>query len=234
MEDKKSKDSNYLKLKDLALAEGMVLFGAADISGIRGQILLPQDLTSRLTAGVSFGYRMSTGVLDTLTTAPNQVYYFHYQRVNMLLDQTALRITALIQKNGYCALPVPASQVVDWQKQYGTLSHREIARLAGLGWYGRNNLLVNPQYGSGVRYATVLTDMPMKFDKPLKDSCGNCALCIAVCPAGAIKKESFDLALCTEQLKNFVKTEKIGQMICGLCVKACKGAGGRQKTEDGR
>lgn len=211
------------ELRELAFKEGMALFGAADVSGINEQLLLPNNAADKFPRAAVFGYRLASGVLETLASAPNQIYYFHYQRVNILLDQTALKLAAFIQQEGFSALPVPASQVTDWQKQLGTVNHREIARLAGLGWYGKNNLLVNPQYGSQVRYATVLTDMPLETGAPSAGSCGDCAACIAACPSGAIKKDSFDLALCSEKLKDFMKTEKIGQMICGLCVKACKG-----------
>ena len=113
--------------------------------------------------------------------------------------------------------------MTDWNKQTGVLSHREFARLAGHGWYGKNNLLVNPDYGSQVRYATVLTDFPLKTDSPVNGSCGNCTLCIDACPANAISENSFNLELCSLKLKEFMKTRGIGQMICGVCIKACKG-----------
>lgn len=217
------KKENYSALRKLALDDGMALFGVADISTMKKDIDLPPALLERYTAAAVAGFRLSGGVLDTLSTAPNLIYYFHYQRVNLQLDHTALRLASWIESKGCEALPVPASQVVHWEKQLGTLSHREAARLAGLGWYGRNNLLVNPEYGSRVRYATVLTNMPLKFDKPVKDGCGSCSACLAACPAGAIGHDSFNLALCSSKLKEFMKTEKIGQMICGLCVKACRG-----------
>jgi epoxyqueuosine reductase QueG len=214
---------NYRALKKAMSGEGMALFGVADIEPVKKDIQLPEKLSAKFSAGVVFGFRLSGSVLESLEGAPNQLYYFHYQRVNLILDQAALKLTAHIQAKGYSALPVPASQVIHWEKQAGTLSHREIGRLAGFGWYGRSNLLVNPEYGSQFRLATVLTDMPLKFDKPSPGACGACELCVAACPSGAIGKDGFNLQLCREKLKDFMKTEKIGQMICGLCVKACKG-----------
>jgi epoxyqueuosine reductase QueG len=217
------KKNNYEELKLYSLDEGMTLFGVADVEAVSGSFIIPENAASKLKRGISIGYRLSRSVLETITACPNQIYYFHYQRINMLLDQTSLKITALIQKKGYNALPVPASQVIDWQKQLGSVSHREIARLAGHGWYGRNNLLVNPEYGSQVRYASILTDMPLLTDKPVEENCGSCKACIAVCPAKAIKETGFDLSACAAQLKEFIKQKKIGQMICGVCIKACPG-----------
>jgi epoxyqueuosine reductase len=219
----RDKQTNYTKLKKLAVNDGMALFGACDITSIRKQFLLPAETAEKFHTGISIGYRLSEGVLSTLTDAPNQLYYFHYQRANLLLDHTALKLCGLIQNKGFSAFPVPASQVIDWDKQYGVVSHREIARLAGHGWYGRNNLLVNPLYGSNVRFTSVLTDMPLKMNKEIKGNCGTCQACVSVCPSHAISQDGFDIKLCREKLIEFTKTKRIGQMICGVCIKACNG-----------
>ncbi|OGS19751.1 MAG: hypothetical protein A2219_04760 [Elusimicrobia bacterium RIFOXYA2_FULL_50_26] len=218
-------DTYYDELKRFALGEGMALFGVADVSGKGDKFLLPPAVSGALSRGISIGYRLSGMALETIEGAPNQIYYFHYQRVNILLDQTALKLCGLIHSKGYNALPVPASQVIDWERQLGTVSHREVARLAGLGWYGRNNLLVNARFGSQVRYATILTDMPLACDAPTDESCGTCRACLSSCPANAIGDNEFKLALCRDKLKEFTKIQKIGQMICGVCVKACRGSG---------
>jgi epoxyqueuosine reductase QueG len=124
-------------------------------------------------------------------------------------------------------LPVPASQILDWDRLLGHLSHRAMAERAGLGWRGRNNLLVNPRFGSMVRYATVLTDMPIPDrgggEEPL--GCGACSACIGACPVGAIHDtpERFELDRCAAQLRRFSREEKLNTMICGLCVRVCPG-----------
>jgi len=120
-------------------------------------------------------------------------------------------------------LPIPASQVVDWKEQRAHLSHRAVAVSAGLGWRGKNNLLVDPDFGSRVRLVTVLTDMPLRDDSPLTDGCGTCKRCVNACPAGALGNtpEEYRLDLCYEQLKIFSKLPGIGHNICGVCVRAC-------------
>jgi epoxyqueuosine reductase len=213
----------YETLKKLVFDEGMAVFGVADVTAARAEFILPDDVKNVFSAGISYGFHLSEMVLKTIHGAPNQIYYFHYQRVNQLMDQVALKLTARIQSLGYQALPIPSSQVIDWARQLGSVSHREVARLAGLGWYGRNNLLVNPRFGSQVRYCTVLTDMPLPADKPLNADCGTCRECIAGCPAGAIVDGAFNRDACHAKLKDFMKTERIGQMICGVCVNVCKG-----------
>jgi epoxyqueuosine reductase QueG len=201
----------------------MAVFGVADVTAARAEFILPDDVKYIFTSGISYGFHLSETVLKTIHGAPNQIYYFHYQRVNQLMDQVALKLTARIQAQGYQALPIPSSQVIDWARQLGSVSHREIARLAGLGWYGRNNLLVNPKFGSQLRYCTVLTNMPLPADKPLEQDCGKCRACIAACPAGAIVDGGFNREACHAKLKDFMKTERIGQMICGVCVNICSG-----------
>jgi epoxyqueuosine reductase QueG len=213
----------YNAVRTLALDNGMALFGVADVTELRSGFLMDAVVAERFTAGISLGFRLSRALLQTIDAAPTQLYYFHYQRANILLDQTALKIMAFIQQAGYDALPIPASQITDWERQLGTLSHREIAYRAGLGWYGKNNLLVNPRFGSQVRYVTILTNMPLPTAQPLENGCGDCSACIRVCPAHAITAEGFDRNACHQKLKEFTKLQRIGQMICGVCLKACPG-----------
>ena len=154
------------------------------------------------------------------------MYLFHYKRVNSLLDEAILKLVAYIQDQGYDALPIHASQIANWAPPMtGHVSHKMIARFAGLGWIGRSILLVNPTYGGRVRYATIFTDMPLEVDGEKPDDCGSCRKCISACPAGAIKENpaDFDLDACYQQLDHFKKKENLGQHICGLCVKACSG-----------
>jgi epoxyqueuosine reductase QueG len=126
---------------------------------------------------------------------------------------------------GYSALPIAASQIVDWQNQRAHLSHKRIGNAAGLGWIGRNNLLVNDKYGCQFRLVTILSDMPLITDKPVNKDCGKCHKCIETCPAQAIKEEPEDFLhiQCFEKLKEFQKKGYVGQYICGVCIKACSG-----------
>ena len=221
------KKENFDKLSSLALNEGMAVFGAADVTSARNGFLIPNGAADSLDYGISIGYRLSKSLLSSITDGPNQLYYFHYQRANILLDQTALKLTAFIQRCGFNALPVPASQVVDWEKQLGSVNHRQIARLAGHGWIGKINLLVNPSFGSSLRFATILTDMPLVTAVPSDEICGECDLCARACPANAITDTEYKLSACSDKLKEFIKTRRIGQMICGVCVNVCPGKGGK-------
>jgi epoxyqueuosine reductase QueG len=219
------KNKNYLALKKFCEAQGADLFGVANISGIKKDFVLSQKLLEKLDKAVCLGIRLSAGILEDIESAPTKLYFHHYRTANALLDQLALKAANFMQKNGYLTLPIPASQILDWQNQKAHLSHKQLGVLAGLGWIGRNNLLVNKELGSQFRLVTILTDMPLKIDKPSKETCGSCRLCIQVCPAGAIKEkpEDFDHVVCFEKLKEFQKQRLVDQYICGVCVRVCPG-----------
>lgn len=172
---------------------------------------------------IVFGYPLSKAVLETIKDQPTLMYKHHYKTVNWLLDQTAYRLVRFIEEKGNQAIAIPASQTVDWDKQEGHVSHKVLAREAGLGWIGRSGLLVHPKYGAHVRYSSVLTDLEFEPDKKIAGDCSNCKKCIVVCPAQAITNEGVDLSRCLEKLKEFSKIRGIGQYICGVCVKVCDG-----------
>ena len=201
------------------------MFGVADISLIKGDFALSPELYNGLGRAVCLGIRLSSAIIRDIKEAPTKIYFHHYRTVNALLDQVALKCANLIQNKGFNALPIPASQILDWENQKGHLSHKHIGYLAGLGWIGRNNLLVNKTLGSQFRLATILMDMPVEVDKPVKDNCGTCRLCIVKCPAQAIKENvsEFGHIKCFEKLKEFQRQKLVDQYICGVCVNACRG-----------
>jgi len=219
------KKKNYPRLKKFCQGLGINLFGVADISQIKKDFLISEKILERFDKAISLGVRLSEGILEEIQDKPTRLYFHHYRTMNSFLDQIALRLTNLIQDNGFQALPIPASQIIDWEEQKGHLSHKRIGYLAGLGWIGRNNLLVNKELGSQFRLVTILTDMPLNIDKPTDEDCGNCLFCIDVCPARAIKEtpQDFDHLKCFEKLKEFQRQKIVDQYICGICVKVCKG-----------
>ena len=224
---------NAENIKALCRQWGGSLFGVADLRSFKKDgFLLPSSLIDQLSFGISVGYHLSDGILEGIENEPTPLYFQHYQRVNILLDTIGLILTSTIQDLGYQAMPIPASQIVDWKNQRGHLSHKHVAKAAGLGWIGRNNLLVNEKFGSRVRLVTILTDLPLMTNSPSLMDCGSCRVCLSVCPTGAIaqRQEDFDHLRCYEQLRTFAKTLHFSHNICGICVKACKGSKPTQRT----
>jgi epoxyqueuosine reductase QueG len=185
-----------------------------------------REIASSLGFALVLGVPLSDQVLATIAGRPNWTYFHHYRTVNVALDQAALSLAAECRRMGGRAFPVPASQIMDWEKLRAHVSHRELGALAGLGWRGRNNLLVNPRFGSQVRYTTVLTDVPLPARGAALDEaagCGACHACHDACPARAIGEEpaDFNLDRCAAQIRRFAKSEKLNTLICGVCIRAC-------------
>lgn len=213
------------ELKRIAKDNGISLFGVANIEKIADTMHpeVQQPLID-LPHVISLGIRLSDRVMESLVDKPTKLYLHHYKTCNQVLDHTSLKLTNIIQSYGYTAMAIPASQLVDWGgTTTGHISHRKIANLAGQGWFGRSGLIIHPEFGARVRYASIFTDAPLPMTKPIDGDCGECRLCIEACPASAISDSGVDIQKCFGQLKQFAKHLGGTQYICGLCIKACKG-----------
>ncbi|MDQ3442882.1 MAG: DUF1730 domain-containing protein, partial [Chloroflexota bacterium] len=78
--------------------------------------------------------------------------------------------------------PIESRLLVDTAR----IVDRAGAARAGLGWYGKNSLLIVPGHGSWVLLGEMLLDLDLEPDQPLNRSCGKCTICIDQCPTGAI------------------------------------------------
>jgi epoxyqueuosine reductase QueG len=214
---------NCEKLEKISADLGFSLFGVADVTEIRNEFNLPKVSVEKFSRGIALGKRLLDAVIDEIKDRPTPLYFHHYRQLNFFLDRGAFTLSSKIQDLGYEVLPIPASQITDWKKQQSHVSHKKIGYLAGLGWLGRSNLLVNPDMGSRFRLVTILTDMPLAVDRPLDQDCGTCRACISACPAKAIHEDvaDFDHWLCFDKLKEFRNSGVVGQHICGVCIRAC-------------
>lgn len=218
------------ELKTWLLSHGAAAAGIADLAALSGYPTLPENLLSGYRRGVSMGIPIPKGTLADIKDRSTPLYLHAYETVNRLLDDLAMRTAGLIEANGGKALAIPASRTLDRVTHRGNVSHKAVARLAGLGWIGKNILLVNPQYGPRLRFATVLTDLELEADTPTDRDCGGCTRCTDACPAGAIKgviakpypqtrEECVDIEACSAKLKEFAS--ELGKDICGVCIRAC-------------
>lgn len=63
---------------------------------------------------------------------------------------------------------------------------RAWAKKSGLGWVGKNSMLINPKNGSFFFLAEIILDLELEYDNEIKDFCGTCTACIEACPTDAI------------------------------------------------
>lgn len=223
--------TEQIKGKILGWDAGLV--GVADVEPLRELEVNPPDLLDGFTRAVSIAVQIPVSIFEAISDKPTPIYSAMYETANNTLDKLAFRTAVALEKDGFCSLPIPASQVLDREDWSAAISHKAVARMAGLGWQGKNLLLITPEYGSRVRLATVLTEAPLVADGPVENRCGECMLCRDACPVGAIKgvntedhyksrEDALYFNKCVEKLTGeFAKLPDIGFPICGICIKAC-------------
>lgn len=222
------------RLADQARRWGASLFGVADVDLLRGFPTRPASLLDPFRYAISMAVRLFDPVIDGISAAdPTDLYAHLYLRANAALDDLAFRVATALQEEGYAALPLPASMYAGPREDArGHLSHRAVARAAGLGWYGHNLLLITPQHGPRVRLVTVLTNRPLVCGNPIGRRCGTCRQCIEACPVGALKEADFetyptrredvlDTARCLARLDEMDERLGLPVGVCGMCVKVC-------------
>jgi epoxyqueuosine reductase QueG len=92
------------------------------------------------------------------------------------------------------AAPVLSSYPLDMEAPalglLGDVSLRHAAVCAGLGVFGRHNLVIHPNFGSRLSFTGILTELPLVSDPPVTEKlCDNCNLCVKACPGKALDVE---------------------------------------------
>ena len=113
----------------------------------------------------------------------------------------------------------------------GPILERDHAAQAGIGWHGKNTMLIDERLGTWFFLAEILTTLELPIDEPVEDRCGTCERCIKACPTGAITApHRLDARRCisylTIELKGSIPLELrplIGDRIfgCDDCLDVC-------------
>lgn len=162
---------------------------------------------------------------------PEHALFARYARGDDYHDVMTKRLRELLQFLQSQAGPEAEGRVyVD----AGPILEREVARRAGLGWFGKNTLLINTRRGSYFFLGEIVTNVALEFDSPALGGCGTCTRCLDACPTDAILEPyKVDSRRClsylTIELKGAIPSEfqpalaASGNRIygCDICQEVC-------------
>ena len=212
------------ELKAFLRSRGADLAGVGDMRGV-------ENCAFRI--GVSVAVALPVHVIRDLQEAPTVEYYHLYGSLNQALNEIVSAGEEFLKARGFAACAQTTDRVKVSRDKTTPLPHKTVAVRAGLGWIGKNCLLVTPQYGPAVRISSLLTDAPLDCDEPISRSrCGACDRCVRRCPAQALKGALWEAGMRREELVNTVKcrekqleimTERTGieADLCGKCFAVC-------------
>jgi epoxyqueuosine reductase len=217
-------------LQNLILKAGASIVGFADITS------LPKESRNNLPSGIAIGIALNPKIVTKIPQGPFMDYIDEYTNTTKKLDEISILVKNQLIDKGYNAI----SQTVDYVKHqrdsnseiYALLPHKTVAALAGLGWISKSSLLITKEFGSAVRFISVLTDAPLKKTKAqYRCLCGDCQICVEACPGKSIKNKIWNINLNRDDIidfrncrntvlergKKFNKTHGA----CGICMAVC-------------
>ncbi len=92
------------------------------------------------------------------------------------------------------------------------IMERDFAQAAGLGWFGKNTMLINSERGSWFFLGLLLTSVKFEIDPPSNGGCGSCRACVDACPTGAIVFENDRWQVDARQCISYLTIENAGEI----------------------
>ena len=210
---------NELKkeLFDILRAKGAELMGVGDIEGI---------IDTDMKRGVVVVMHLPVDMVEVLKDHPTDETQATYAAFRQHIEEIIAAGADFLKSKGY--------NVITGMLGDKPISHKTVATRAGLGWVGKNNILVTKEFGSAIRLSSMLTDAPLEADEPVNESkCGACDLCVKLCPAnaltgklwepglekGALADDKICLGYAKERKEKDPYYANIG--MCGKCYAVC-------------
>jgi epoxyqueuosine reductase QueG len=218
---------SFEEIRKMLIEHGAALVGFADMTAV------PAEDRKDMGRALSIAVALSPGIISRIAQGPTKEYFREYRRVNALLSGLSHRAAKLLRERGFAAVALePTTEEFDAVRLRAGLSHKIAATRSGLGWIGKNALVITKPFGSAIRLTTVLTDAPIETGPPCDESiCGTCTACVEICPAqapsgtnwrlGLYRDDFFDAWACCRKATEFCKREEIESTICGICIEAC-------------
>lgn len=164
---------------------------------------LPAEAIEDYTCAVLFGKSLSREYIAAMKAnePPKTKEVINTERK---MDTLAVKVAEQLNAEGYKSIG---------KLKTGQLPHKTVALRAGLGFIGKNNLLITPQYGCALMLGKVLTTAPfVTASQPVTEpKCGDCNICVEACPANALHGKEWSITTTREEI--------IDRKQCILCLK---------------
>lgn len=142
----------------------------------------PGKLVPWAVSAISVGMNYYTQMPRPATQNGSKGWISRYAWGDDYHDLMQEKLESLLEKiRGVYPEPVEGRAFVD----SGPVLERDIAGVAGIGWIGKNTHLISPRRGSWFFLGELFLSIELAYDRPIRDRCGKCDLCLKACPTGA-------------------------------------------------
>lgn len=177
---------------------------------------------------ISFAFVYPEGVIDNIGLMRNgvfdkeawNIYAGWYTYLNNSLDKASSMIAEDCNGVAISATTTGLASKLCHVSQYfpTVVSHRVHAQRAGIGWRGKNSLIVNPRYSCMIRLSGVITGTPLAQTSSINEGCGDCISCENACTFLKHREKLDDYR---EQCRVYLNKLGLDDEVCGKCIKAC-------------
>ncbi|TET09394.1 MAG: epoxyqueuosine reductase [Candidatus Thorarchaeota archaeon] len=146
-------------------------------------------------------------------------YHRIYQVLNRMSVAIASRFNGIPLKSTIGGIIGEIDHVHDYFPM--VISHRVVAENSGIGWRGKNQLVIHEKFSCAIRFSSVIISIPVMHGEKMESKCGDCTACEDACGFIRFREKLPDYRESCRRYILFLKSKGIEKSICGKCIKAC-------------
>lgn len=220
------------------------LFGAAAFSKVYENLMPVQQQVLKSLCGHHFNNFRESGSIISIAMAYHEdaissifvksgeeidieKWNFYASEYNVL-NKSLLKVSRAISKK-YDGIAIPPTFISSMENKVKhvseyfsqAVSHRVVAEVAGLGWRGKNGLIINKDYSCAIRFASIIIPHQLEYGKEVEMNCGDCSACEQACSFIRNRSVLSDYRENCRRYMDYLQSLGIKYDICGKCIKAC-------------